>query len=65
MRTSKQNQDDRLQKPEELAAAMGTSKRVILEAVKRGRIPVCRINDRVLRFHLPTVMEALTHGGSR
>lgn len=60
MKQTENDNNNKLHNAAGLAHSLGTSKRCVLEAVKRGRIPCVRINDRVLRFHLPTVLEALS-----
>lgn len=45
--------------PEECAAWIGVTKRTLLQMVRAGRVPVVRLNERVLRFHAPTILDRL------
>lgn len=53
---------DKLRLPVETAEWLGIAERTLLANVRRGKIPVVRINDRVLRFHWPTVLASLQKG---
>lgn len=44
---------------EECATWIGVTKRTLLQMVRAGRVPVVRLNERVLRFHAPTILDRL------
>jgi hypothetical protein len=48
-----------LKTPEQTAKWLGIAERTLLNNARRKRIPCVRINQRVLRFHLPSVLAAL------
>lgn len=50
---------DALLLPEEMAKILSISPKILLQNVRRKKIPVVKINARVLRFHLPTVLVEL------
>lgn len=45
--------------PEQCAAWIGIKKPTLLRMVREGRVPVVRLNERVLRFHAPTILDRL------
>jgi hypothetical protein len=49
---------DQLLTPCEAAQWLGLSQRVLLANVRRKKIPAVRINDRVIRFHPRTILQA-------
>jgi hypothetical protein len=49
---------DELLTPGEAALWLGLSQRVLLANARRKKIPCVRINDRVLRFHPRTILQA-------
>lgn len=51
---------DAILDPAQAADWLGISKRKLLEGVRAGSIPVCRINKRVLRFHPRAILAELT-----
>jgi hypothetical protein len=64
--TTKSEQDlDTLRTPADAAKWIGFTEEALLANARRGRIPAVRINARVIRFHLPTVLAALQKGGPR
>lgn len=60
---SPQNDRDALLSPAETATRMKIGERTLLANVRRRKIPVVRVNARVLRFHWPSVLAALQKGG--
>lgn len=59
------NANEKLRTPEETADWLGLAERTLLANVRRKRIPCVRINNRVIRFHWPSVLAALQKGGAR
>jgi hypothetical protein len=57
--------DDKLCTPAEAAEFLRIEERTLLNNARQRRIPVVRINARVLRFHLPSVLAALQTKGAR
>jgi excisionase family DNA binding protein len=51
--------------PKQAAEWLGIAERTLLANARRRRIPAVRLNARVLRFHLPSVLAALQKGGVR
>jgi len=49
---------DQLLTPTEAAAWLGMSTRVLLANARRKRIPSIHINERVIRFHPRTILQA-------
>lgn len=47
---------DSLLTPQECAAWLGIAERTLINNVRRKKIPVVRINERVLRFHPRTIL---------
>jgi len=43
----------------QLAAVLQVSETTVRRLAREGRIPVVRLTSRLMRFHLPTVLEAL------
>jgi hypothetical protein len=56
---------DALLDPPQCAGWMRIEERTLLENARKGRIPVIRINKRVLRFHPRSIIEARQKGGAR
>jgi len=52
--------DDGIKTPEEAAAALKLTRRVLMNNVRLGRIPVIKLNARTFRFHMPSVIAALS-----
>ncbi len=50
---------DTLLTPDQAAKWLGIAERTLLANARRRRIPCVRVNARVLRFHLPSVLAAL------
>jgi hypothetical protein len=50
---------DRILSPQETADWMGCELRALLANVRKRRIPVMRINQRVFRFHPRSILAAL------
>ena len=53
---------DRLIVVEELAERLVLATGTVLELVSAGRIPCIKLNQRVYRFHWPTVLSQLSEG---
>jgi hypothetical protein len=51
--------NDEPKTPEECAVFLRISKRALLDRTRKNKIPALRINQRVFRYHLPTVLAAL------
>ena len=49
--------------PQQAAKWLGIAERTLLANARRRRIPVVRLNARLIRFHLPSVLAALQKGG--
>jgi len=49
----------------EIAPWMRLTTRGVLKLVREGRIPVVRLNRRVLRFHPRTILAKVGNGGSQ
>ena len=56
---------DALDTPTQAAAWLGLTYRAFMANVRKRKIPAVRINERVIRFHRPTVLAALQKGGVR
>lgn len=50
---------DVLRTPPEAAQYLRMAERTLMANVRKRKIPAVRINSRVLRFHLPSVLAAL------
>lgn len=48
-----------LQTPEQTAKWLGINKRTLMVNARLGKIPCVRINERLFRFHLPTILAKL------
>ena len=51
---------DALDTPAQMAGFLRIAERTLLANTRAGKIPAVRINKRVLRFHRPTVLAALS-----
>lgn len=58
-------QADQLDTPAQAATWLGLTVRAFMANVRKRKIPAVRINERVIRFHRPTVLAALQKGGAR
>jgi hypothetical protein len=66
MNNTQANSDpDQLDTPKDCAAWLGLGYRAFLANVRQRKIPAVRINNRVLRFHRPSVLAALQKGGAQ
>lgn len=53
------NEDTVLYTKDEVAGTFSVSKRTIDNWMRQGKIPFIRVSKRLVRFHLPSVSEAL------
>jgi hypothetical protein len=56
---------DALHEPVPTANWLNISKRILLDGVRKGKIPVVRLNARTLRFHPRTILAKLTASAVR
>ena len=61
--TQNNNDPDRLDTGKDCAAWLGLGYRAFMANVRKRKIPAVRINERVLRFHRPSVLAALQKMG--